>query len=80
MAVSNIFKQSNMQMGTVSVEYLILLWKVLIFEMRVPLFGFRLWQTNETVWNEMTWRVLANTWLIYRIKIMYGRYLLFELA
>ena len=39
-AVSYIFKQSNMQMGNVSVEYLILLRKVLFFEMRVPLLGF----------------------------------------
>ena len=31
-AVSNIFKQSNMQMGIVSLEYLILLLKVLFFE------------------------------------------------
>ena len=31
MAVSNILKQSNMQMDNVSVEYLILLWKVLFF-------------------------------------------------
>ena len=31
MAVRNIFKLSNMQMSNVSVEYLILLWKVLFF-------------------------------------------------
>ena len=31
MAVRNIFKQSNMQMSNASVEYLILLWKVLFF-------------------------------------------------
>ena len=31
MAVRNIFKQLNMQMSNVSVEYLILLWKVLFF-------------------------------------------------
>ena len=32
MAVSNIFKQSNMQMGNVSVEYLILLWNMLFLK------------------------------------------------
>ena len=69
-----------MQMGNVSVEYLILLWKVLFFEMRVPLLGFRLCKTNETFWNEMTWRVSANAWFIYRIKMLYDSYLLSELA
>ena len=69
-----------MQMGNVSVEYLILLWKVLFFEMLVPLLGLRLCKTNEAFWYEMTCRVSGNAWFSYRIKILYDRYLLSELA
>ena len=47
-AVSKIFKTSNIQMGNVSVEYLIVLSKVLFFQMRVPLLGFRPCKINET--------------------------------
>ena len=79
MAVSYIFKQSNMSMGNVSVEYLILVWKAL-FKMRVPTLGFSLCKTNETFWNEMTCRVSAKPWFIYRIKIVYARVFLYELT
>ena len=75
MTVSNILKQSNMSIGNVSVEYLILMYKVLIFEMRVSLLRFSLCKTNETFF-----KVSVKPWFIYRIKILYDRVLLFELA
>ena len=78
MPVRNIFKESNMSMDNVSVEYLIIMWKVLIFEIRVPLLGFRLFKKNETFWNETTCSISTKPWFIYRIQNVYDRVLLSE--
>ena len=67
-------------MGNVSVEYLILILSVLLFEMRVPLLGVRLCKTNETFLIEITCMVSAKPWFIYRIKLLYDRFLSSELA
>ena len=37
-------------------------------------------QNERDIWNEMTCRVLATPLIINRIKILYDRYLLSELA
>ena len=69
MTVSNIFKQSNMQWGNVSVENLILLWKSLFLnEGTFTRISFV--QDERDIWNEMTCRVSANFWFIQRIKIL----------
>ena len=48
--------------------------------MRLPLLGFRLYKMNESFLNEMTCRVLAKPFYIYKIKILSDRILLSELA
>ena len=67
-------------MGYVSDKYLILIQKLLFFKMRVPLLGFRLCKTNETVLNGMNCMVTAKPWFIYGIKILFDRFLVSELA
>ena len=69
-AIGNIFTQSNMSMDNVSVEYLILMRKVLIFKMRVPLLGFSLCKANETLLNEMICSIWKQHWFIHRIKFL----------
>ena len=64
--------------ANVSVEYFILMLKVLVFEMRVPLLGFSQCKSNETFSNKMNYSVLAKPWCIYSIKILHGRVLLSE--
>ena len=47
MAVNNIFKQSNMEVGNYSVKYLIYLLNMFIFEIGIPLLEFRLCEENN---------------------------------
>ena len=69
-----------MQMDNVSVEYLSLLWKVLFFLNEGTFTRISSVQDKRDILNEMTCRVSANPWIIYRIKMLYARYLLSELA
>ena len=48
--------------------------------MCVPLLGFSLCKTNETFRNEMTCNIPTKPWFIYRIKKLYDRVVLSELA
>ena len=77
MAVSN-FKQSNLPMGIASVEYLILLWKVLLFSIEDTFTRILSVQDEREI--KMKWLVESQQILGLFMELIFYFTLLSELA